>query len=245
MGNNSINSFGLISSVGPLIRGAKYVTATVTNIQSGDQDLYTVPAGRKALSLIYFGVGGTSTAGYFEIKISGTYYRISAASTNLGGTTNVIPIGFLLNAGETFAINGQAGGNTGCRCWMSFCEMDISSNVYVARNLALSNGDNTLYTVPAGKTACIINGYGNIYGAASMQPSYFNNSGSPVTVTGYIVPNGGSTGSTTTYFNATSTADAGSQTIFRPVSLQSGDFLVINTNSGTAGQTGWVNYFEM
>lgn len=242
--NNFINSFGFISGIGPLVRNPEYVVKTIGNIQAGNNDVYTVPSGRKAIVLTCLGVGGTGTTVGMQVKVSGTYYPISASPISIGSGSSLLGMGTVLEAGDILSVNGVAGGNTNCRCWFSICEMDISSPFYVARNLGLSNGDNTIYTVPTGKTAYTVDGFGNLYSGFFLQ-NYFNNSGASRNITAYVVPTAGSPSSANTFYNTTATADGGTAFVWSRTALNSGDSLVINTNSGTSGQTVWVSYIEL
>lgn len=67
--------------------------------------------------------------------------------------------------------------------------MDNSTLFYVARNLSLSNGDNILYTCPAGKsmfpfhTSSTFTGYSGTF-------AIMNTTGGAVTMTPYNVTNG-------------------------------------------------------
>src|SRR5260370_7455327 len=91
-----------------------------------------------------------------EVKISGVYHTFDFISNALGigsygRTQSMAP--FLLHAGEGFSVNCDHSGGT---AWASIIEFDASANINDARLFSLASGNNTLFTVPAGKTVQLI-----------------------------------------------------------------------------------------
>lgn len=228
--------------------GLKYVPIVGANLATGDTDLYTVPAGRKALVERFArtynpSVGNITT--YRELKVSGTYYRLesNATLTTLTGGTPNFQSDIVLNAGESLSVNAATTSGLNFRggAW----EFDASdTRLATSRILALVSGDNTLYTVPAGKTAWVIfasttgnNGQVVVSNATGGSLNYYIN----------VVPSGGSAGSTNQLYPATAIAD---QTILQfvgPSMLAAGDFISVNSSGPDAGshQIAWVTYYQI
>jgi hypothetical protein len=225
--------------------GAKLIKAAGSNLTIGDTDIYTVPTGKKALIQASVGRSYNPSAGnityYTEIKVSGTYYRISSNTLLTTGTGNVgnITAAMVLGAGEILAINTAT--TNGLNVWTEIIEYDATDvRLVTGRVLSLANGDNTIYTVSAGKTAI----RGNIIAGTNCL-GIANSSGGARTMIIYQVPSGGSSGSTNQMTSAGSFADLSVSTVLNPGTMDTGDFIVVNTNSGLTGQTAWVTMFEV
>lgn len=243
MTQNSINNdnYGLrqLSSLG------KYVSG-FASVNTGDTDLYTVPTGKKALICnqnSYNSSVGNITY-FWQIKVSSTYYRISSSVTLATGnrtSSTTVPAAIVLSAGESISINTAT--NNGLNVWIRVIEFDATfAGVKTARILSLANGDNTLYTVPAGKTAIILGTH------MEMNPgtiNFCNASGASRDVIIYIVPSGETAGTTNQVFPTTAVGNGVFQQFTVNASMDAGDFIVINTNSGTAGQNAYVTYMEI
>lgn len=240
--NNSNNGYLVLGPVA--CPKGKGVRGSIENIGSGDIDVYTVPSGRKAIitGSTAYNTAGTTTTLFHQIKVGGTYYRISSNSTvnTITGTNIVLP-NIVLEAAEVYAINtSQAGLNLALR----IIEFDQSSPLKSPKILTLSNGNNTLYTCPSGKTAMMIASNVEI-GDGGASHNYVNNSGAAKTITWNAVPSGGSPGSTNQVSASTSVNDDTRNAVSNgPVSMEPGDFIVINTSAGDATQTAWTNLIE-
>jgi len=240
---NAINAtlFNLL----PQNCNAKYINAEAASVATGDNDLYTVPTGKKAL---FFGHSAFNTSGgnisyFFQIKVSSVYYRITSTTTlatqvltTLSATTVMV-----LDAGEILSINTAT--TNGLNVMPRVLEFDATFNgIKTSRILTLANGDNTIYTVPAGKTAMLL---GSLDIQSDQQIRIVNDSGGNRTYTPYVVPSGGAV-ATSNQINAAVTIADNVLTAFTcNTTLDAGDFIVINTDAGTATQTAWVNYAEI
>lgn len=241
MGNNVINSVGFISGYGPLIRGAKFVNGFSGNT-SGTVDIYTCPAGKKAFLTWVYGAGASpGMTGTLYIKVSGTYYSLTGAAALLGTAARLF-VGQVINAGESFSVtvNSNPGGNL----WVRVMEMDISTPLYTARLLSLAAGNNTLLTVSSGKTGIVIDSSGGVYVNAS-GGIYRNLSGTSRNIKVYHVPNGGSTGTGNQFLLNAAVANNAAASVSVPISMNSGDFIVINTDASTATQWAYTTYYEI
>lgn len=234
---------------------ATFPVARTLNSANGNNDLYTAPAGRKALVLEYMVTN--STAGGINhqpsIKISGTYYKIGISANEpaagvghnygMGSTKNSQAI--VLNPGESFSVSADAVGLT---IWAFIIEFDSTSPLKRADITAWAAGNNTLYTVGAGKTLQM--GTTSLGGQNSPAVSlnavaYFNNSGANRTMGGfYAVPNAGAAGVTNQWAGSNVLVTGQGFTKWFFGGLGAGDFIVINSDANTAGQYAWMNYIE-
>lgn len=129
--------------------GAKYRGVYGANLSAGDNDLYTVPAGKKAqfMNITFYNSSGTGRVATPQIKISGTYYQVTFAPTvgSLGVATSQPSI--IANAGEILSVN-LATGATGFNIRAVVIEFDDSVGLKSARVLSLASGNNTPNLVP-------------------------------------------------------------------------------------------------
>jgi len=124
-------------------------------------------------------------------------------------------------------------------------EMDISTPIFTARLLSLAAGDNTIFTVGAGKTAITLDTLGGVYvnGSGGL---YKNFSGASRSIKVYHIPNGGSSGTGNQYFQNTAVANSSGVVVPSvPVSMNAGDSIVINTDASTATQWVYMTYYEI
>jgi hypothetical protein len=105
----------------------------------------------------------------------------------------------------------------------------------------MANGNNTLYTVPAGKTAFMVMSYFSF----QAQLFFSNNSTASRNYRAYVVPNGGSAGTTNLSLQTTAFADKLCTGYNSTHNLQAGDSIVVDTNNSTAGQHAWVFVIEI
>jgi predicted RecA/RadA family phage recombinase len=230
------------------ITGVKFPNASSIALTAGDHDLYTCPAGKRALvvDVVYTVPAGnpTSVTGLVEVKIGGTYhvfdfFAIGAVAGTYGGTNSVAP--FLLAAGEIFAINTD---HSGMSAWPFIVEFDDTANIADIRLLSLTSGANTLFTMPASKTIAFM-GFPSAFtlpGAGRIW--YYNGTLANRTIQLNVVPNGGSPGTANAIFNAVCTQG---QMVQAPLygALATGDFVSINTDSSASGQIAWIIFTEL
>ncbi len=239
----SLISFGL---GGPTIPVPK-VTFPSTNfisVGSGDVDLYTVPSGRKAAIAAGQVRGSNSTAGSLsatmQVNISGTYYSLAAAATTINANTYDVSMGagngqaLVFSAGQIVSVNTSG---AGLSITVSLVEFDATAQINTAFLVTPATGDNTLYTVPMGKTALYLSGM------------YLNKSGNTRTYNLYAVPSGGMTANAnrvmvgvnpTVANNAFAQLNPNNNTF----GMATGDFIVLNIDANTATQIIWITYLE-
>lgn len=198
---------------------AKFINGFVGNAGTGDIDLYTVPAGRRAIVYMLEAFGDSFN--YFaEIKISGTYFQLGfVGGVSFAASSVTVPL-YAAEAGETFAANiDTSGGNV----WLRGIEFDAAV-LKTSKLITLSIGDNTLYTAPSSGSALVLTSDNLSVGGVADS----NQSGGDANRIHYLVPNGGSPG-TDNQFAAYLAADAATiDTTLAPTALNANDSIVIN-----------------
>ncbi len=221
---------------------------SISMASSGNNDLYTVPTNRLALvvdTLLTNPTGNTGTITCLAAaKVGGVYHTFDFISNALavgsaGRSQSQAP--FLLHAGETYAVNtDRAGGSV----WASIIEFDATANINDARLFSLSAGNNTLFTVPVGKTVQFVGFPSALNLPQSGFVWYWNASLGIRTVSINAVPSGGSPSNANQIVAPSSIADK--QMVQQQFygGLNPGDFINVNTDAGTATQTAWVIYTQ-
>jgi hypothetical protein len=220
---------------------------SVSMVASGNVDLYTVPANRLALAqdvILTNPAGNTgSITCLAAVKVSGVYHTFDFISNALavgsyGRSQGMAP--FLLHAGETFAVNtDRAGGSV----WASIIEFDATANINDARLFTLASGNNTVFTVPAGKTVQFIGFPSALNLVQSGWVWYWNATLAIRTVSVNVVPSGGSPA----VANQISTGSIPDKQMVQQQfygGLGPGDFVNVTTDSAAATQTAWVIYTQ-
>lgn len=221
-------------------------------LPAGDQALYTVPVGKKALvsdlwvtnptagGITYF-TKLTTPNGTFQLGAGKTEGAAGIGHNYGNNGANSIPI--VLNAGEVYSINSSA---LGMSVWLAIIEFDASSALSRWDIQTWINGNNVLYTHPAGKTVVFGTiGFTSINNPVATMTSFmlFNASGSTRTYVGpYIVPSAGSP-STANQFGGSNALISGQAFAKHfPGGLTTGDTIVITTSdANNTGQIAWIN----
>lgn len=244
--------------------GARFVNGFVPSTQAGGTtDVYTCPAGKRALiyswGVTNFSAGSVTST--IQCKIGGNYYNVSAGSTfgansNYSGTgTATHPV---IEAGESFSVLTTA---TGESLFLGILEYDNTSgprsvllgNPAVRSGATLAAGDNTFYTVSAGKSTLILAGTASSAshtstGAVTATMSFINLSGGSRTLSLYTVPSGGTAGLSNKVYSAVSLGQSTgtvSQLGAIPITMGAGDFINLNIDANTATQLYWINVAEL
>lgn len=243
--NNAVNSVGS-SPWGITLTGVSYPAIRVNNAGTGNIDLYTVPTGKKLF--IFNGrwtntTGGTINATY-QIKIGGTYY-VFAAATSAGANTDGVLTrsGYVLNPGDIVSINTDASGLTVNLNGILF---DSTVPITSTHGTTLSTGDNTIYTCPTGKTAFLLdteNPTQSPFNAGIFRQR--NESGATRTYSTYVVPSGQSPADAYAVRKSVNVTNNNFLTSTASANLNAGDFLAINTDSGTGTQRYWFTVMEV
>lgn len=244
---NNVNQFLTMLSGAISLPAVKYARANVNSSVNGNNDSYTVPAGRRALvlfSTLRSQSGSTATI-IQNWKISGTYYNtlFSAISLTTGAVaSDTADGGFVMEAGESISYNSN---QTAINMFTQIVEFDNTANLKTVKTIGATNGDQTIYTVPTGKTAIIVSGNGQPLGCTNRGFFISNNSGGSITSNIYLVPNGGSKGTSNLFRGSVSTANGAATRINAGAVLSAGDFIVWNCNTTNANALCAVTLVEM
>lgn len=148
----------LIFTGGINLRNARYVSASSTSLTANTiQDIYTAPAGRRAVLLSTYSFNATvGTVNFATLaKIGANYYQIVSTTTEGTLSNGVASSGFVVEPGATIAVRSDTTGGTQVNIWVSLIEYDASVPLFTASSTAPANATSTLYTVPTGVTASL------------------------------------------------------------------------------------------
>jgi len=152
---NNING-GTFGVQGYISGAILYPNVFGSALVMGDNDLYTVPTGKKAMLVGYSVFAPSLAVDYYPtLKSSSVYYRLAATVTAAAATAASVTIAspVILSAGETFAVNTAT--NDGLNIWLRVIEF-TEGNFKAANILGPANGNNTIYTCPTGKSAIFV-----------------------------------------------------------------------------------------
>lgn len=224
----------------PLIKSLKVGAVINQALASGDNLLYTVPSGKRAMfggTVTNFSGGAITVNEY--VRISGTDYHMGAsgpATSFANSSTTAITVGNtypVMEAGDVVNFNVSGAGLHGFFFAMVF---DATEGLKSPRLLTLASGDNTVYTCPSGKIAFLMN---NALGNAPIR--MINKSGGSRTITWNVVPFGGSPATANKLsLAATVTNNTVNNQALASVALAAGDFISINSDSSASGQVAYV-----
>lgn len=237
----------------PFITSAKYVPIFGSNLPIGDNDLYTVPQGKKlllvgapnAFATVYNASAGSITY-YPEIKVEGVYYRLKSNVTIASAQTGIgsfIATAMVLNVGETVAVNTTT--TAGLNVWATAIEFSENETIVGKRILNLVSGNNTLYTCPNNKTATFATNIFSISTSGYFSVGLSNVSGVAPTYYLNYVTNGSTPTSANQFTISTPISNNTVSGFTLGGSLTPGDSVNINTTSGTTGQMAWTTVFEI
>jgi hypothetical protein len=234
------------------LANAKFIALYLNNTGStGNVDLldsatglaYVVPTGKVAIvsSGSVYNSNASQSVDYFAIKVASNYYRVANSATMSLNGSGLSSMGLLLNAGEGLAINAT---QTSQNAFARVLEFDAASGLKQGRILSLAFGDNTLYTAPDGKTACILStSFGAVDGLNTGVVFLCNDTASSPTYIINVVRRNGSPGTTNRAIAPTAITAHTRQSLQFNAGLAAGDFININTTGGT--ETAWVMVVEI
>lgn len=233
------------ASLGSLLPNAVFVNVQGQTGATGNLDLYTVPAGKRAalVRATFFNTAAGSVAYFMEAKISGTYYRLMSnvtVTTGAQGLTTVpLPV---FEPADVIAINTAT--NTGLNYFLQIVVFDDTSPLKSARLAGLSTGDNTLYTVPGGKSASTysLNATTEGFGVGTIR--FIADGGGSRTTTPNLVSSGGSPSASNKFAAAGSTSANTAAFIALAATMGAGDFININVDTGNSAQFAFVTIVE-
>jgi hypothetical protein len=208
----------------------------------GDNDLYTVPSGKRVLVLssLLYNSSGTNVAVYPEAKIGGSYQRLDRNATAFASSqANIASTPFVYEAGEVVALNAAA---AVAGAQLSLIEFDDTSKLRTVRkSSSWTTGDDTIFTA-TGKTLITGN-------ATSSWPALYplgcvtviNTSGGSINYTLKYTPSGGAAQQITP---ANAAANLNRAQLLVGAGMSTGDSLVIVSGSSGSGQFAYVSVVE-
>lgn len=219
----------------------------IENAGSGDVDLFTVPAGSRALVMAtIYNSAGTTTTYFTEINKSSTYFRTGTNATILTNVTAnvVVGQGLVGEAGDKFTLNtSQAGLNIFGAAFV-FPSTEKLRSYFIS---TVASGNNTIGTVPAGKTWLLVSGNTQMLGvSAASFIAILNASGGALNYKANIVLSAGSPGTANQITpNVTALANNTLSFLSNPfnISLAAGSFVNLNS-SGNGQQNAWITVIE-
>jgi len=228
------------------LTGVKYVSISGSNLPTGDNDLYTVPSGKR-VAWIMCGVLNISAGNipcFATINIGGTYYRLTSTVTPSSGAAQVLSqIGYIAEAGEKLSINTTT--TNGLNVYARLIEFDDSCAVKTAKLTSLTGGADTVYTCPASTTALVLDSNMSWNTATLTSLYYVNSSGGLRTVIWYVVKSGQSVGSGYQSTPSNAVSDVSRSIGAFGGCLGAGDFIAIDSDAATATQMAWVSVMEI
>lgn len=225
---------------------ATFRSVTGSNLATGNTDLYTAPAGKRAVvAAMTIGNGNGSTV-FAEAKISGTYFRLQGtATTSTAAGINLTPLmPFVLDPGDTISVNCSACAGTG-NLFLKVIEFPSAYAFHSPRLTTLAASANTLYTVPANSSAVLLAlnlpvSIGPLAGACGIS----NSSGGPINFSINLVPSGGSVAAGNLITGTQSVANNSGTAFACSSTMTAGDFISVTSASAAAGQFAWVTVVE-
>jgi len=236
------------------------VKVNSAGVTTSANDIRTVPTGKRSVLVSSKVYHATNTC-WLQVKVggAGSYRQLmtstGAATSGQGASANMAPTGYVFNAGDIVSI-GQTntGAGTEIVTNVSFIEFDAPSDGSGLKTVIvadLANGGNMIYTCPSGRqtlfpaisTATTAPQLGQWGGGTTA--FVWNASGSTRAYKLHLVPSGGSAGATNVVSEIASTTNLTRCTLLPGGTLDAGDFVSINTDSGDAGQFAWLTVYEI
>lgn len=248
MTQNAINQAFVTACGGSGLPGMILVNANQVISSSGQNQLYTVPAGKRALiNRIDCNSQGSVTANC-NFNNGGNYFNGGGSQTGLtaGTPQNLIKtIPLILDAGEILSVILSSA--VSVNVWPQIIEFDAIAPLKSGKFLNCASGNNLVYTCPAGKTMMALDAVLNHGGVSA---TGFGQLSSSTQLYWMYVPNGQSVGPTFRISN-TATPSGGAttggtmvQSATRFPSMNPGDMIYVNASNALGG-CAYFNYVEI
>lgn len=218
-------------------------TSLITDAATGST--YTPPSGKRALCLGWtiFNNSGASPTSSFTIKSGGSHYQITANLVTNTTTTSVnsaATLGIILEAGENL---GFVSNQAGVCAMVEIVEYDSIIPLSTTKQLGLTSGNATLYTVPANTSAFVLDQ--NSLANSLTTRLFICSFGAGTTVAANLVKSGGSVGATNQLtIPAGMSVSALKAQIPLPACLGAGDFVNVNVATTDSVGISWLNKLE-
>lgn len=231
----------------PAPTSGKMVNAFISNCTTGNQILYTAPAGRRAAfnnQFFWNPTVSTITELILLAPAGGGFYQSSASQTVTAGSSNVQGSYYgVLEPGDSLVVNSTA---AGLSARAQILEFPSSFTYYMPRLTSMTSGNNTLYTC-ASANGGVTWTPPAAQGAGTLAQVILYNTGSSITYTGvYLVPSGGSPGSSNQIMGSFVAANNTEKVLSFSTGLtfNQGDSIVIASPTSNSGQYAWTVVVE-
>jgi hypothetical protein len=224
----------------------KYVRAKGGALASGDNTIYTCPAGKRAMIMqgVYWNKTVGSINAYPTLTSGATTYRLTTNTSvsNAQSATMATPFVIILEAGESIGVNASA---ANLAAFFRVIEYANTVPIFTAKLTTLVAGNNTVYTCPASTSAATLDT--NLSTQAAGRAKYLNATGgtTPVVKWTSVTSGGSPSDDNQVSTQTTNPADATVTDIIFPATLQSGDYISVTSGVSTATQMAWVNIVEV
>jgi len=249
--NGIVNSWNLLNPIFLRLNGAFFTNIFSGNLMTGTNDLFTVPVGYRFSAAPLVVVATTNTAGSTLVKgllkIGANYYPFP---NNIATVTNTPTSGgvfggnnsYYFEAGEVASISVT---RDGANVWMSGILFPDTAPVRTIKLLAVTTGQDLLYTVPASTGAFTVDNSSSIGRSINMSWVYMNASGGARTLEWYLVTPSAAVNSTTLLKRGPVTDETTTSGVAVPSYLPSGTSLYIVSDAVTAVQWTYVSVYEV
>jgi len=203
-------------------------------VSASEQTIYTVPSGKKALlfRLQYFYSSGTPSPLVYLVpsgqSANDPNNKASTPSLSAGPSNPSADLYSVLSAGDTVQVNTQSFNASSLNYALNVIEFPSSEPMFgVFRSQLASGADNTVYTVPTGKSALV---------APIIEPVLragwvYNNAVSSQALRWKVTPSGGSlTQIRSDTYGSKATGSPLNVSFPAGLTLGAGDALVVNPN---------------
>lgn len=242
---------GALTPAGTIAPNAVFKSSIKTFAATGNSDIYTCPANKRAIiteMTVFNGHATTSSTLIAMLKIGGVYYPATPSTSIAAQTTGSRSVTYVLEAGETLAVNMT---QQPFNVVVSIMEFDNTSNLKSAKLVTptLTSGNNTVYTVPNGKSALVLNNTLTMCSGTQGTFTAGNDVGT-IAYTWNVVPSGGSVATTNQMSASVTPALSGgvgtatSQTL-TGFTMGAGDFISVNASASTSNQIAFVTVVEI
>jgi len=212
------------------------------NIPAGDISILTVPVGYRFLLFknIIMPTNTSISSSWISVLTNGVTTRLrQATAVPTNGTLLSVGSGnnFVFEQNETLVLHCSTNlQRTGFQGLVFTNSIPLKSY----RNLALSGGDNVLYTVPANTfdVAYVPDGL-----TFQHNLEYFNGTAGSVTNAFYIIPNGETKNINTKWTTSVAATLINGGTSLPPI-LFPGDSILLELSSSASGQVAWLTVWE-